>query len=1685
MKKSILKFFLSLVALSAFLFSGCEVGLGESLDLEAPELTITSPSNFSYQPLHFTITGTCKDNKGVTSVVVLNKETGEEFGYATIENDTWHFDVNFTKEDEGEITFRIEANDKAGNTSAHSARNLTLLVDEHAPEAKSWYVDRGNSIQASLETKEFLESLDFTLSENKNYPQNQHFTLYGNFYDAMGIDTITVKLYEDTFSTTVPVASKTVNVSSTSENYIGDGKSIYSPSFYFDESDFVNGNPLCISGKHYMRVVYYAKDNDDPVNFNDIEVDTKQYILWYPESDYPGIQQIQIEDGKIRVSVGSSIPVDFFDDDGLKEIHCALKNDITGTLSDYTQAIITDAAERTSAFTVDTTLHEVAFSKTNFPTTSFQTDYPTQIDAPNIPAQMYLIGAVLDVNDKWNARVIPVEVVDAEKPMLFISSPSENEYPIMESDGENFKFTGYSLDTKGSKYIKIAYIPTESEERAKQLLTQYKNDTTAKKEISGTGEVIWYKAITGGELSSDGWLKQSFDISMNLFEDFKDADGNSTAKLEKFFEILLVDTDGNEVYKPFTIQGDSTKPLIDIQEPETELKVHDYTVADLKIKFKGYKNSGIAIDSSKYKITTKIGDTTYSYVVGSGSPALTVDTSGYANLTIPKETLTNWVKTEGRPTFTFYATDILGNGGVGEDMRSVILSPRPVIQSITIDKNDGTYKAGTIMKFKVTFSREVKVTNGTPKLIIKYSESDTTPKYATYNGDGSGTNALNFSWTVPENAYSNKIICTGFSTSSEDVLSDNAKICATELGEGDIYTSITNSEVLKGKTIKVDGIAPKIDNITVTSADGNNFCTKDKVIRATVKFTKPVQIEGSPTLILKVNNTNISFTFENWNEDEIVFKHPVTDSDPQGIISWAASYAFSNTGLIKDSPGNSVSLAGGKNGTSTIEIDCTKPSNAPTISPSAGSYNVSKTITLNNIEENATAYFSKDGGLSWINYSTATTGDKTLGNGSYELMSYQEDRAGNKSDESAKTSVTINNLFPEVVNFGIDLPNGDYGKGEKVTFTIDFSSQINVTSPTDLVLTFASNEDASISKTCNVTVPTGNKASRLSFTYTVVADDNFKGIVVKEIAFANTVTDLLGNVPAFAEITPSNCSVLASVAGGNRTGINLDGIAPELAASSPCTPADGGVASMTDNSSESFKITLKFNENVYAEKGTIILQRKGDWYIPAVFKVDEFNKYYNQMTDTYKEKMLRLGTDGYELMHSQTGIPVGPYRKITQGLKVENGKYVPDTETKFVLAYELGLDSAASDGEADLDDGTLTDGTPGTFTAKVTDIREALESVDYHRHKVDVASSYVTVTGDTVEITFQEAIEDGREWELIIPPTAFRDNAENFYKGMNLGELKDDEKTEQNITSEQQTASDSYSLWSNNVAQPVVRVDRYTHGWGAHEPNADGSAFTDITVNNGKYKSTRTANSAAAVAPTGYCRVRIDCETPGAAIKYSKLFNNGTVYDGSTELPVPEGAAYNGGSVDDNTDYHTNKRNTVEDITKDNLEIRGVTPYSSSLNGIVVGDGNYTAARKDYITAYATKTINEVDLEPSKNGYEGIFKTIVYIKSNNTVAALNIEGGTAPGGQPSVNGFPLKDATSENDPNGAGRYSKNCYIIDGDTRKTFVFVSYEILSSNWAILLCGTNHSRDYPLNSYGEAAYITKQNFWSGTNVQ
>lgn len=1648
MKKSVVPFLFALVCIFS-LFTSCETGMGKSVDLEAPVLEIVSPEQNSYSKLSFDIIGKCSDNIKVTEVVISNTDTGKIYGKADIDGEDWIFHMELQKEEEGELTLLCEAKDAFGNSSTRSARRLTLLVDEHAPEGLSWYVDRGNSIQTPLKSKSFLEELDLNSSENKNYPQNEKFTIHSTFYDAMNIDMITLKLYDDSISSAEPVITKTVSSNSENINYIGEGKSIYSPEFHFTHDDLVSANPALNSGKHFLRITYYAKDNDSEENCNETEgdVDIGRYILWYPESDKPGIGVMQTqgeydENGefKITVSVGSSISVDLFDDDGIKKTYCAIRESIPSDIDTYTAKLISSAEERNKIFDFSSYNPHESGKYNEFSNDITQDDH-TQISTPGFPGEVYLIACVLDVNGNWNARIIRTEVTDSDKPLLVVESPSQNTIPEMENNTNNFKVKGYSLDKKGSDYIKIAYIPetrvrasaASKEDRAKELFDKYSENKSPKVKINETGEVIWYQKLSS-KTDFNGWKKQSFEISMNLLEDFYDASNTSTAKDTKFFEIMLVDEDNNPVYKTFIVSGDSTIPGVSILSPAKDLEVHDYTQKDLVIKFQGVKNSGLGMDTSKYKITTKIGETMYEYLPGSVSGKnIIIDSDGYANLTISKETLNEWAKTELQPTFTFYATDILGNGGRGEGQRSVIFSPKPVINSITIDKNNGTYKKDDILKFKVSFSKQVKVT-GTPRLILKYSPIDAVPKYAVYDG-GSGSNVLTFTFVVPEGADSQKLICEGFDVEAENVLSNSSHIKATELGEGDIYTSVTNAEVLINKEIKLDGISPFINKITVIPSDGIASCTKDKEIKAVIEASENILVSGNPTLLLSVGDKTVNFSFQKMSGKEITFIHNVKNTDPQGVVSYNSELSFSSADalFIKDEAGNSLNITKAKKtGDSLVIIDYTPPASAPSTDFVGNSFNAAQEITLRGIEEGATAYYSKDGGVSWKTYNPSAK--ETIGNGSYKIVTRQADAAGNMSVSSPIHNIAINNLFAPVTGFNIDIADGYYREGTEFTFTLSFDKDVIINSSDDIKLNFESIKNSSVKRSATLIVPDGNKSTSLVFKYKVLGTDFIDGLKVTSIDFANTVKDDYGNTPAFSgtpnKLTPANCDFVKNNDGGNREGISLDGIAPTLLIGS-CVPANGGVSTNTETSN--CNITLKFSEKVYKEEGEIILRRKGNWAIPAVMTSTEFRTVYNKMSVENREIMMKTENgngSGNEAVDSKTGQPIGPYKKITHGLKTSGTQLVPDVSTKYVLDFQYDLYTGET----------------------VESIRNALKSIGYDEHVIDVNSSGVSLTYNsdgttTVKIQFPETIEDGREWDLIIPEKAFRDNAENFYAGMGI-----------------ENATDNYSLWSNRVATPVVRIDRYSHGWGAVEPYPTNAAKTTwatktITTGDLKFTTDLTETSGRSIAPTGYVRARIDCETPNATITYITKNSGSATASASLTYEMQFAAA------PENVSRNAGKTSGIVDVTKSDLEFTTESSAYTNNSFIYVGDGSYLTARKDYVSAKATKS----GFASSGYGFEGAFKTVIYTTlGSSDKKYINIEGGTAPGGEPSISGFPIRDGTDEVV---VSPYSKNSYLINTTDN---VWVTYEIVSTDFSILPCRSNHASSYGLGNYGQCMYIT-----------
>lgn len=1540
-----LKKCLLFILTSIFVITSCTVGMGEEPDKEAPVINILEPSPNAYVGLEFKLKGTCSDNIKVVEVEISNEKTGEIYGKANISGEQWTYDMILSLEDEGELQLLCKAKDRMGNESSKSVKSILLLVDATPPEGLSWYVDKGNGIPIPLYDKDFLEELNTNVSKNKDIPQNERFSIHGRFHDEMSIKETILKLVEikDNGEKNLIISKKVPVVEYSVE------ENMYSPEWEFTHEELVNAEPSLARGKHYLQIEYETLD--DQGNKRKAE---NACLLWYPESDKPGISLTRLrENNTIVETVGNTIPVEFFDDDEISEIYYALKTPANYATLD-SEKLITDEDYRTTFFT-QSGEYEICGKQTF---SNEQRDDTITFIAPNKPMEMWFVALAKDVKGVWNQVQVNAQITDNSSPLLYINQPGENTVPTME--GETFSFKGYSMDTKGSAYIKMVYIPgekssLEKEAHAKELFIEYK-DNTKEKVKRDSGEIIWYYKLKDG-VEDGTWKNQSFEFTCNLMEDF-----GEEARNNKFFEFYLVDVDGNEIYRPYIISGDTSKPSVNIASPEKDMWICDYSKDGLEIKFKGVKDSGLGMNENSYRLEFNNTE----YTVGNG---LTIDAEGFATCTFDKNTLKTWaeVNNNAQPNFTFYVKDILGNENTAK--RTVVLSPLPTLSSISTGKASGLYKMGDEIPIQVVFSSQVKVT-GTPKLVLHYSEDDS-DKLVDYVS-GSGTDTLNFTFTVPQGASSEKLLCSGFITD------DNNKIETASNGTGNAHLNIPKGKNLQdSKIIQLDGIQPYIEEIDFICENktGSEYNVKvGDEIKAVVTMNEKININGSSIITLASGSGQIDFGFLSINNNEITFVYKVSELTPNGALICYMNNCIKDLSTIVDEAGNaSKQLASGEK-KPNIVID-TKAPETPSIDIEAGNYNEIVTLTIENIESGAKVYYSSDGGLTYTEYDEEAK--PTFSTGNYIFVAKQEDKAGNVSNVSSSVEVEIDVDFPVVEEFKINKTKGNYKEGEIIPIKLTFASEVKV-NENDIILTL-SDEDGN--NEVQIPAEISNSTRNVTFNYVVKEGDYFEGIKIKEVAISEDFTDIYGNKPESGTIE----TAIIDNPNSKKTDIVLDGKKPEI----------------TGKTLSNNTITLTFSENVFKESGDIILRRTEGWYIPPVLTEEEFEAIYGELNGKteYQEKLILKDADGVIVTHSKTGQPLGPYKKITHGLL--EGSNVPDTKTKYVLDFNLDINSGSCS----------VDG----YTFDVAEIREAFEAANYHQQVLDVTSKDVVITDNVVEINFQEELQDGIEWELIIDETAFRDETGNSFVALE---------------------SDKRVFWSANVANPVIRVDRYSHGWGAEEPKSDGSL--QIIENYGD--NSDSVNTGATLSPTGYARVRIDCQTPGASIYYGVMGNETRQQDtNATEI------------------YTLDNYDTITDMTFD--EISAITLGTEYTKFIIVGDGNLYTSRRDYVKAIATKGTIE-----SQPAYEGVFKTVVIHKETGGKNIITIEGSTSAGGMPIISGYPLLDATVDK------RYGKNAYNAGNKT--IWVWHSYEMVS-NFTEMGKVNNYTQNYFKTGYGLLTFV------------
>lgn len=1618
------KYLLIFVTLTSLLFLSCQIGLGKEVDLEAPTIKLTKMQSGTvelpsarfgggiYCGKKVSFFGTATDNEGVDSVYAEIKWSNEteykHFADATLTGETFQFDLTFEKN--GTAYIKFVATDKAKNYNVNSSKVVTLLVDDQAPVGEAWYIDRHiNGIIYPLKDIEELKKVDFYSQDNKDVAQNVAFSICSAFKDEMGIKpgsiSIQIKNEKNELICTIPN-------SSTND---------YSPVFEITHETLVKANAALATGRHFLQIWYNAEDIVELPDSNkaqDVQV-PGGWFVWEPESDNPKITQspLPVENtDEVLVNVKDTVYATLFDDDGLKEVFCALlKSSEYGQIKDN-QNLVTNIQEITKLFPE---LEGSSRVKKYTPTNSTERDVRLSFKAPDSPQEMYLVCYVKDVYDKTTTKVQLINVTDASAPILHIASPANNSIPevTMSSDSKSATVTieGQTLDTSGCTYLEFLWVPNSFDkdnnkkaEKANAVFNTISSSTyapqsgdTAKQSLLDGGIKLWSVKLEPEETAGNGYKKQKFNFDIDLLNDF-----GSEKNEEKFFVVKVTPRkDGKQTIQQYKLSADNLPPVIISFKPEAKTQIVESN-KDYVLEFKAEKTNRVAIDTSKYKI----------YQSGTETPLPgEFDSSKKTyKYTIPQTTLEDWeIKTE-KPVFIFEAADIFGNSVSSQ--YTLIINNLPQLKSITSPAPQNC-NLGQSIQINANFSNAITLTDDELKdsyiLLTNIKNGSSEKECKAVYKSGAGSQTIIFEYTPVEGDYTDTDINVGvkYEYDTETTCANNLiqNCAALKDGENVHLNTLLSSSVLNGKQIKVDAVSPKVDKISIS--EGKKAFKAGETVTVTAKFTEPILVQGSPTLILKVGSEDFKLNLGSSTSDTITFKGTVT-TGLNGNISYSDK-CITGAQYITDNYQNVLITDDTQLTESDYVID-TIPPVKPTVKNGsgkellAGNYKtkVDFVVAKSNTDTDISKYeYSLDGGVSWKE--CTNTNEGSVEQSSAQLCARVTDKAGNVSPSSEPIKLEIEKSFPDY-NVECMTSDGYYSTDKKITFRVTFDKKINIKDQTANI-TFDG-------KTATIVSRTQEPVSYAEFEYTVKSTDYFN------LGSKSVTVNLSGIQDSFGFAGGTSTHDI------NRPNVVCDGVAPTVVSANPndgtkLNPNYTADAKNIYTTGNQIKIT--FSEPVQKGSGNIILRQTAGWALPPVLTAEEYNTICAQLGYDDKNKLARQDVSGkleedmedtaIGIQHRNneyhgTGQFIGPYKKSMQGIKLEKENYVPDIDTKFVLDFDIGIwETTETHPIGKTFDDNHAYKAP-TSTTSAGEIRAVLEKAGLHQRVLDVTSTNVKVDGKVVTITFPkglidktDALPDGREWELVFEKGTFLDITGNeFGAGLTKDAIQENgTQIEVSNTWKRgrtsiidgskplvliKTNGNEY-FNSDKVATPVVRVDRYSYGLGIRQANADGTLTAPI-ANDG-------------VKTTGYVRVRIDCETKDATVVYSE-----TKVEKDNNSAKSENTTYSNAGA---TSYYT-----TTNITSYDLPVSSYTTNSI----FAVGSGDYKKSYKGIIAAKGTKT----SFTSSDDGIEGVFQTVVYfsnpITGNNTSCSsldsgktdVSIRGTTGFAGEPYISPFPLRDS---------------------------------------------------------------------------
>ncbi len=1302
----------------AVVFGSCEqsVGFGNTIDFEAPTLTVTSiilpdgtkriiegdSSILIGQGIKVgpecILTGEAWDNVLVTGIQV--EETGPNAeiinGRTRVWNNaeispkgpdgkqTWRIALDGIQKGERNIT--ISAFDKHQIQGLSMTRNLTLLVDTDPPFVESVRIERSPGAYVDLLSKSRLETLDPNKLEYVDYFQN---TIRASIVHDFELSGVSLNFLNEQGEAVF------------SEGLERDSGGLTTPMWLITEEMLTGANPDYSSGRHYLQAVITAKAEAGHSGQNDVYdedgdglVSNELYSLcWYPEADNARIQmdeeteKILKEKGAISTERNSNIPITIFDDDTLHAVYTAIvsKADwdlfMQGETDDQKLQSLYDATER-EKFPQISPVNVGSVRNTTIPVTS-----------ASERGEYRLVVLVQDTHasGRWTHRLFTVQVMEDGIPVISVTSPAENTSPVL-TDG-TFTLEGSVLNLDEVEFLRIAWVPdglglSANEQMEKGQAVLIDNAPADGIQIWDEDDIVLTR-IEDRTIGTKTFKQQTFKKTFNIFTDFM---YNGLENAPKLF-ILYTQSKGIDVFLPFRLMPYTTPPEIAVERPVNGANFGKNEEIPFEIRVKPDK-TGVPIDPDSVTLIS---------VTDNDKPIpLTRGTGENENVWTGNTAFPN----EGNYYFRAAVEDELGN--INQLERYVIVTTLPEFKEIASPYAEGTTFSGRdTINLQAVFSGSVNTVTGMPRLVLGGFEDDK-PRYAAYK-DGAGSATLNFTYPVQAGDKTTaggltvtKIDLKGGSISSEDDLS-----------------SIPESQL----NLHVDSIVPKITSIAITG-DSDEWLRAGQELKITADIDKPVRVLGNPKLKLSFNGNSREANFLNTEGQSLVFAYTVKAGDTANPVSIAANlFSEEDRKIITDTAGNNgnwLSLTENPDVTGTVYIDTKAPPALiiEDITENEGIPPIKVRIKAANVELNAKVEYTINNGTTW----TSITGPYEIPGitapGDYQVFARQTDPAGNESGLSNEISFIIGET--NLAALVCDVPDGAYPAGSDFSFELLFTGKVSASVGGPTITIGRSTDDAQ-----DITIPLAANVTNdfaLNFEWNNIPSGYlWEPLVVKDINLTGVTRDD-GTAPG------GNIASVISEYNSSRAGIHVLSVAPSITEIHTGGDAvvdqyetieealDAADTKVLDNET----LVLQFSQPVLPESGNITIKPAGDWLIPPVLTSDE-----------YYEITKNLNAADITVLESA-------YIKTTHGLKLNGGNYVPDTAAKYVLRFDKGLDDNI--------------------------LRAVLERAGYLRQIIDVHSTAGSGTNE-ITVTMNPPLPDGRIWEVTIGDVAFIDPAGNKFAG--------------------------------------------------------------------------------------------------------------------------------------------------------------------------------------------------------------------------------------------------------------------------------------------------------------------------------